>query len=84
MTILRNSFFRWCTLSLVGHLILFELFGAVPLFVWALITMYQERTLTAGTAIKMGLLAAVLVGIAAALVWYSYSSQVIKGRNNRR
>jgi hypothetical protein len=48
------------------------------------VPMYEQQPLTIWNAIRMGLLAVVLVGIAAGLVWYSFSGPIIKSRNNRR
>ncbi len=83
MSILRNKFIQWCASSLIGHLIFFEAFVGVPLFVWALMTMYQQDTLTVATALKIGLLCTVLVGIGAALLWYSFSAPLIRSRKDR-
>ena len=80
---LRNKFFRWCTLSLKGHLILFQLLGATPLSLWAILTMQSEGTLTLVSGVRMTLLASVLVGIAAALVWYGFSKPLIKSRGGQ-
>jgi hypothetical protein len=84
MSILKNKFFQWCTSSLIGHLIFFETFVSVPLFVWTLMTMYQQHTLTVATALKIGLLCMVHIGIGAALLWYSFSSPLIRSRKDRR
>jgi hypothetical protein len=83
VSILRNKFFRWCTSSLIGHLIFFETFAGIPFFAWALMTMYQQDTLTVAAALKIGLLCMVLIGIGAALLWYSFSSPLIKSRKDR-
>src|SRR5258708_6413400 len=76
--VLRNSFFRWCTLSLKGHLIFFQLLGATPLSLWAILTMQSEGTLTLGRAVRMTLLCSVLVAIGATLLWYAFSKPLIK------
>jgi hypothetical protein len=81
--VLRNSFFRWCTLSLKGHLIFFQLLGATPLSLWGILTMQSEGTLTFVNGAGTTLLASVLVGIGAALVWYGFSKPRIKSRGGQ-
>jgi hypothetical protein len=83
MSLLRNGFFRWGSSSIIGHLVLFEVLAGIPLFLFALVTMYTQNTLTLGWALKIGLLCVVFVGIGAALFWYSISSPLIKNRNGR-
>lgn len=80
---LRNSFFRWCTLSLKGHLIFFQLLGATPLSLWAILTMRSEGTLTLGQGVRMTLLCSVFVGIGAALLWYGFSKPLLKSRGDQ-
>ena len=80
---LRNRFFRWCTSSLRGHLIFFQLLGATPLSLWAILTMQSEGTLTLVNGARMTLLCSVLVGIGAAFVWYGFSKPLIKSRGGR-
>jgi hypothetical protein len=83
MNMLRNKFFKWCASSLTGHLILFETFAGTPLYLWALKTMHEQDTLTAAAALKIGVLCMILTAIGAALLWYSFSSPMIKGRKER-
>ena len=80
---LRNRFFRWCTLSLRGHLIFFQLLGATPLSLWAILTMLSEGTLTLVGGARVTLLCSVLVGIGAALVWYGFSNPLITSRGGQ-
>ena len=84
MGILRNRFFKWGSTSLRGHLVLFELTCAVPLFVWSLATMRDEGTLTIGSALRMALVCSVLVAIGAVLFWHTFSSPLIKSRDIRK
>jgi len=81
--VLRNAFFRWCTLSLKGHLIFFQLLGATPLSLWAILTMQSEGTLTLARGIRITLLCSVLVAIGAALLWYAFSKPLIKSRGEK-
>lgn len=78
---LRNRFFKWGSSSLKGHLILFQLLGAMPLSLWAILTMRYEGTLTVAWAIRITLLSSALWAIAAALFWYTMSKPLIKTRS---
>jgi hypothetical protein len=84
MGIVRNRFFKWSSSSLIGHLAIFQLLCALPLFIWSLATMKSEGTLTMGSVLRMALVCSTLVAVAAALFWYSVSSPLIKSRNYRK
>ena len=81
--LLRNRFSKWCSSSLKGHLILFQLLCATPLSLWAIFTMRSEGTLTVGSAIRMTLLSSLLCAIGAGLVWYIFSKPLIQSRSNK-
>jgi uncharacterized membrane protein YbjE (DUF340 family) len=83
MSLLQNKLFKWGRASLVGHLVLFEMLAGLPLFLFSLITMFTQSTLTLVWALKIGLLCMVVVAIGAALFWYSISSPLMKQRGNR-
>jgi hypothetical protein len=80
MGIVRNRFFKWGSTSLIGHLVMFQLLCGLPLYAWGLATMRAEGTLTMGSALRIGVICATLVGIGAALFWYSFSAPLIRSR----
>ena len=80
---LRNRFFKWCSSSLKGHLILFQLLCATPLTLWAVFTMRSEGTLTVGLAIRATLLASALCAIGAGLFWYTFSKPLLESRSKK-
>ena len=61
-------------------MILFQLLCAMPLSVWAILTMRSEGTLTVAWAIRITLLSSALFAIGAALFWYTVSKPLIKSR----
>lgn len=79
----RNKFFKWGSSSLSGHLVLFEVTCATPLFIFALGTMYSEGTLTVVRALYMAIVCSALVAIGAALFWYTFSLPLIKRRGEK-
>jgi hypothetical protein len=84
MGIVRNRFFKWGAASLVGHLAMFELFCGSPLFIWALMTMRSEGTLTTGSALRVGVVCVGAVAVATALFWYSVSAPLKKTRDGSK
>jgi hypothetical protein len=80
---MRNKFFKWCSSSLFGHLVLFELICATPLAVMFLFSMLSDGTLTIGRALYVFALCSVLFGIGAVLFWYTVSLPLIKSRRGR-
>ena len=78
-TVLRNRFFKWGSLSLVGHLALFELTCGMPLFLFSVATMYSERTLTMASSLYMAFVCSSLVAVGAALFWYTFSKARLEG-----
>jgi hypothetical protein len=80
MTILRSKFFKWCSSSLQGHLVLVQLMSATPLSAMFILIMYSEGTLTLGWGVFITALCSVLFGIGAALFWYIFSKPLVKRR----
>ena len=75
-----RRFFKWGSVSLVGHLALFEICCGAPLYAWSLATMYSEGTLSIVWALWMAVVILTLVAIGAGLFWFTLS----KGLINRR
>jgi hypothetical protein len=78
---LRTRFFKWCSFSLKGHLVFFQLLCAIPLSLWAILTMRSEGTLTIAWGFRMALVCSALCAIGAALFWYTFSKPLIKSRS---
>lgn len=75
--------FKWGSFSLLGHIVLSEIFFATPLSLMFLYLNYREGALTASWALHIALYGAVL-GIAfAVLLWYIVSLPLIKQRRDR-
>jgi hypothetical protein len=80
---LQNRFFKWCSSSLKGHLVLIEVICATPLSLWAILTMQARGTLTIAWGFSISLLCSVIFGIGAALFWYTFSKPLIRSRRNK-
>ncbi len=80
---LRNKFFKWCSSSLIGHLILFQLICAAPLSVMFILMMSSEHTLTVGRAFFITAVSSVLFAIGAALFWYTLSKPLLSSRSKK-
>jgi hypothetical protein len=65
-------FFKWCSFSLKDHLVFFQLLCAIPLSLWAILTMRSEGTLTIAWGFRMALVCSALCAIGAALFWYTF------------
>ena len=74
----RNRFFRWCSASLLGHIVLFELLFGGILFIFAVITMQGNGSLNAFNAIYMLIITALLSALLAILVWNTITLPVIR------
>jgi len=80
MSLVRNKYFKWGSSSILGHVALSEALFGVPMFLFALTSMYAEDTLTISSTLKLGLLCAAAAAIFAVTFWYSISSNLIKRR----
>ena len=74
------EFFRVRSTSLVGNVVLAELFGMVPVFLVFSVLFYSEGTLTADWAIYMALLCALGGVIGGILIWFTIIKPLKKGR----
>jgi hypothetical protein len=80
----RQKFLKWCSTTLLGHLVLFALPFWIVMSVIFLIANYVDGTLTVAWAfyiLWMGLLIAV---ICAVLVWFTLTSPLIKATNQKQ
>lgn len=80
---LRNEFFKWCSSSLIGHLVLFQLICAAPLSAMFILKMSSEHTLTVSSAFFIAAMCSVLFAIVAALFWYTLSKPLISSRSKK-
>ena len=78
--VLQNKFFKWCSSSLKGHLALFEVTCGIPLFLFSVLSMYVERSLTIASVLYMAVVCSVLVALGAGLFWYTFSKPLMKKR----
>ena len=72
--------FKWGSSSLLGHVVVCEALFGVPMFLFALTSMHAENTLTISSALRLGILCAVMAAIIAVAFWYSISSNLTKRR----
>jgi hypothetical protein len=81
MNIIRNSFFKWCSSSLIGHLVLFEIAFGLPLLLVFSWQSYQEGTPTVGWAFWLVFVWAVCAAVGAVAFWFTLSVFLIKRRD---
>lgn len=74
---LREAF-KWANSSLVGHLAFWELFGALPFFLWFLPIIHSEGDLTIAWAFRMAFVSAAIWATVGALFWYTVSKPRIE------
>jgi len=80
IVLLNNRFLEWCSFSLAGHLVLFELLIAAPLFVAFSIALGYAHAMTPQRAFYLAL-ACVLAGAAVGLVtWFAITRPLIRRR----
>lgn len=79
----KLPFLKWASTSLIGNIVLLELFAGMPLFIAFLYLNYSEGTLT----MTWGLLIAVvsgLIGVAGGLFsWFTVAQPLIKRRESK-
>ena len=82
----KSKFARLAVSSLIGHILLAELFFALPLLVIFVFLNYSEGTLTVAWSAQM-IVVATLVGAAfGAIAWFSITVPLVtkhKGRGGR-
>jgi hypothetical protein len=81
MGIVRNRFFKWCTSSLLGHLVLMQVCFSLPLLAFFLPTIYLQGDLTVAWALYMVFASMVLGAVCAVIFWYAVTSPLIKSRD---
>lgn len=80
IVLLKNRFLEWCSFSLAGHFVLFELLIAAPLFVAFAILLGYAQAMTAQRAFYLAL-ACGLVGATAGLItWFAITRPLIRRR----
>ena len=78
-----RKFFKWCALSLLGHIVLFALTFTVPMLVAGLTLNYVEGTLTWDWVPYIALYS-VLGGFAmAVIIWFVVTSPLLRRKGIR-
>lgn len=78
IVLLNNRFLGWCSFSLGGHLVLFELLIAAPLFVAFSIALGYAHAMTPLRALYLAL-ACVLAGAVVGLItWFAITRPLIR------
>ncbi len=73
-------FFKWASSSFIGHIVLFELVGSVPMFFVFVSVAHSEGTLASAWVVYLAVIWAVLGAAGAALVWHTVSLPLIRRR----
>jgi hypothetical protein len=74
---------KWGRSSLIGHVVLLELFAALPLLLWAFATMISESTFTLARATRVVVVCVGLTAISAIAIWYTIMVPLRKGIGRR-
>lgn len=69
-TVVMKAFCRWTMSSLGGHVVFWEVIGALPLYLYFLPTIKSQGELTVDWAISMALGTAAIWAIIGAGVWF--------------
>ena len=73
-----RRFFGFVNGSFFGHVVLYELVGSLPVFIWFLVETHKEGTLTAWWAAQFAL-AAIAGGIVAAFaLWHTVTLPLLR------
>ena len=75
-----KALLSWCSSSLKGHVVFFQIIAAIPLLLLFLLRMKSEGALTIASAMWMAFVCVALVTAGAALFWYTFSLQLIRRR----
>jgi hypothetical protein len=68
-----RKFAKWASSSLVGHIVLFQICGALPMFILFMYLNYSEDTLTLSWAIWIAFVAECFGIFMALLMWFTLS-----------
>jgi hypothetical protein len=68
-----RTFLKWCSSSLEGHIVLFQFFGAVPMFILFTYLNYTEGTLTFSWGIWIAFVAECFAIFMALFFWFTLS-----------
>ena len=79
-----KQLFKWARGSLIGHVVVFELFFSIPMGIGALVTNYVQGALTLAWAVNVLVASAVLGGVLALAFRYLVTLPFIKRRNEGR
>jgi protein-S-isoprenylcysteine O-methyltransferase Ste14 len=77
---LKNSFFKWGSASLKGHVVLLNVICAIPLLLVFLVIMRSQGTLTIASFLRMVVVCSVVATVGAVYFWYTFSLPQIKRR----
>ncbi len=87
MSITRKSLvatlFKWGSCSLVGHVILWELFVILPMFLFVLNRNYAEGLLTVSWAVRAAIVGMSLGVVGAMAFWYTVVYPLIRKKGNK-
>lgn len=75
------SVFKWGSSSLWGHIVLFEIFLGVPMFVMALDLLARQGTLTASWILWAVFLDTNITALLAIIMWYTITKPLIRRRD---
>lgn len=78
-----SRFFKWGSSSLLGHIVLSEVFFTTPLSIMFFYSNYTEGELTVSWALYIAFMGALLGVVGAMLLWYLVSLPLIKERGGR-
>ena len=81
MSFFRNSFFKWGSSSLIGHIVLVETFSAIPIAIAFLSV--DDSALTVLRVLRVALIFGAYGIAAGAALWYTVSLPLMKRRSGR-
>lgn len=81
MSLLRNRFFRSASASLLGHMVLFEIFCGGPLALVFAYLSYIDGNRTLERLIQIAIVCTVFAFVMALLLWFSVTRRLNKRQN---
>ena len=78
-----KKLFKWARPSLIGHVVVFELFFSIPMGLGGLFTNYVQGTLTLPWAIYVFVIAAALGAVLGVVIRYAVTLPIMKCRGER-